>query len=81
MQRIIRILAGMALILIGIALLVLPGPGLLTIFAGLTLMAGEFEWASDIVKWTKEKAARLLSEGRHSRSNRVEPDREEDHTG
>lgn len=44
-KRIIILLVGSTLLIIGAALLVLPGPGILTIFAGLTLLAVEFAWA------------------------------------
>jgi uncharacterized protein (TIGR02611 family) len=36
---------GWMLVLVGIAALVLPGPGLLALFAGLTLLATRYEWA------------------------------------
>src|SRR5947209_1196896 len=36
---------GIALLLIGIALLVLPGPGFLLIAAALALLATQFDWA------------------------------------
>lgn len=65
MGRIARIVGGFALILIGIPLLVLPGPGFLSIFAGITLIATEFEWASAISEWAKAKLARI----RHSDNN------------
>jgi len=38
-------IAGWLLIVIGIAGLVLPGPGLLTMFAGMVLLATRYEWA------------------------------------
>lgn len=38
-------LAGVALIVAGIPMLVLPGPGVLAILAGLSLLAGQFAWA------------------------------------
>ena len=38
-------LMGGTLVLIGIALLVLPGPGIVIILAGLALLATEFLWA------------------------------------
>ncbi|HYR96451.1 MAG TPA: PGPGW domain-containing protein [Candidatus Binatus sp.] len=42
-----RILAGGALVLVGVVLALpgIPGPGLLVIFAGLGVLGGEFEWA------------------------------------
>ena len=62
LRRTTRIVAGSGLILLGVPLLVLPGPGLLTIFAGISVVSNEFEWASKVVDWTKEKTARLRGE-------------------
>ena len=55
MARIARIGAGTGLILLGLVLLVLPGPGILTIAAGLALLATEFTWAANILDWLKSK--------------------------
>ena len=44
-RKIAIALIGATLLLIGIALLVLPGPGMLTIMAGLAVLAAEFAWA------------------------------------
>jgi uncharacterized protein (TIGR02611 family) len=41
-------LGGCALVVAGVAMLVLPGPGILTILAGLALLALEFETARDL---------------------------------
>ena len=35
-------------------MLVLPGPGLLTIFLGLIILASEFHWARRILRFIKE---------------------------
>jgi len=48
--------AGWLLVLIGLAALVLPGPGLLVLFAGLALLATQYEWAERHLK-PVEKAA------------------------
>jgi hypothetical protein len=76
-KRATRIAAGSGLVLIGIPMLVLPGPGLLTIFAGITVVSSEFEWAERVVERVKEKTARLRGEDERS------PDRtvSEDQTG
>ena len=55
MARIARIGAGTGLILLGLVLLVLPGPGIITIAAGLALLATEFTWAANILEWMKVK--------------------------
>ena len=40
----------------GIALLVLPGPGWLLIFIGLTILASEYVWAQRLLNAAKRKA-------------------------
>jgi drug/metabolite transporter (DMT)-like permease len=49
MTRVARVLGGFILIIAGIAMLVLPGPGVLTILGGLALIGQEFAWAQRIV--------------------------------
>lgn len=44
---------GFVIIVVGIILLPLPGPGWLIIFAGLGVWATEFEWASRLLAWTR----------------------------
>lgn len=44
-QRVFVFVAGSTLVLVGLALLVLPGPGILTIAAGLALLGTQFMWA------------------------------------
>ncbi|MGF1618853.1 MAG: PGPGW domain-containing protein [Acidimicrobiia bacterium] len=65
-KRATRIAAGSSLVLIGIPMLVLPGPGLLTIFAGITVVSTEFLWAERLVERVKEKTARLRGEDERS---------------
>lgn len=47
---------GGLLVIAGIALLVLPGPGWLVIFLGLGILATEFVWAERLLNRAKEKA-------------------------
>lgn len=49
-KRVIRVVLGFTVLLIGIALIVLPGPAFIVIPAGLALLAGEFVWARKILK-------------------------------
>jgi tellurite resistance protein TerC len=44
-MKLIRITAGLAVLLVGIGLLVLPGPGIPLILVGLTILAVDFVWA------------------------------------
>lgn len=55
MLRISRIGAGMALVLLGMFLLVLPGPGILTIAGGLAILAIDFAWARNLLDWMKSR--------------------------
>ena len=48
-MRIAKTVAGFLLLAAGAVMLVLPGPGWLTIFAGLALLASEFEWAQHLL--------------------------------
>jgi putative transmembrane protein PGPGW len=49
-------IAGFALLLAGLAMLVLPGPGLLVIIAGLAVLATEYVWAERALNLAKQKA-------------------------
>ena len=44
-KRIVVFVVGGTVCLLGALLLVLPGPGLLVLFVGLTILASEFVWA------------------------------------
>jgi uncharacterized protein (TIGR02611 family) len=55
-KRIAVTIAGFAVLLAGIALLVLPGPGWLLIFVGLTILATEYVWARRLLNAAKRKA-------------------------
>ncbi len=44
-RRVVVATVGTSLLLAGVAMLVLPGPGIVTILAGLTVLATEFHWA------------------------------------
>jgi uncharacterized protein (TIGR02611 family) len=55
---------GGVLVLAGLAMLVLPGPGLLVIIAGLAVLATEFVWARSILERTKVTAKAGLDKGK-----------------
>ena len=57
--RVLRIVAGFLLLGIGLALLVLPGPGWLVIALGLGLLAREFQWARALLDKVKQKATEI----------------------
>ncbi len=53
-RRVVILILGSSVVLIGAVLLVLPGPGLLTIVLGLALLALEFAWAQRWLKRLKD---------------------------
>ncbi|MCE0534073.1 PGPGW domain-containing protein [Kineosporia rhizophila] len=53
---------GWALVLAGIAALVLPGPGLLALFAGLAVLATQYEWAERRLEPVKKAALRTAAD-------------------
>ncbi|MCS7047854.1 MAG: PGPGW domain-containing protein [Verrucomicrobiae bacterium] len=69
-QRIVRISVGVALSLVGSALLVLPGPGIPLILIGLTILAADFVWARRLKRRLGREAIRAT---RRWRRNRQKP--------
>ncbi len=59
MKRLIIALIGGTVLLVGAALLVLPGPGVLIMGAGLAILATEFLWARRAMRRAKGAAARI----------------------
>lgn len=47
---------GWSLVLLGLAALVLPGPGLILLFAGLAVLSQQYEWAERRVEPVKRRA-------------------------
>lgn len=55
--------AGWGLLVLGIAAIPLPGPGLLGVFAGLYLLSQQYEWADKRVEPVKMKALLGAAQG------------------
>lgn len=60
-KRLIVIVIGFTVLLIGVALIVLPGPAFLVIPLGLGILGTELLWARRLLKRMKEKAAEVTS--------------------
>jgi len=52
----LRIILGLIVMVIGIVLLILPGPGLLLILLGLGIIMGDFRYFKNTLAWMREKA-------------------------
>ena len=61
---------GFTIVLVGIALLVLPGPGLLVMAVGFAMLALEFAWAERVLERTLDQMSKTSKTGRHARRNR-----------
>ena len=61
-KRVIVSVVGVTVLLIGIALLVLPGPAFVVIPVGLAILATEFAWARHCLKKARRLASRAVSE-------------------
>ena len=58
-KRFLRILFGFTLLGLGVVMIVLPGPGWLTIFLALGVLAAEFVWARRLLDGLKKQSERL----------------------
>jgi uncharacterized protein (TIGR02611 family) len=58
-RRAFRVVAGFTLLLIGLVMIVTPGPGWLVIFFGLGLLAAEFMWARRLMDRMKREGERV----------------------
>ena len=62
-KRLVKIVVGFTLLLLGVIMLVTPGPGAVAIGFGLALLAAEFVWAQRLLNRLKAGGDRLKAEG------------------
>mgnify|MGYP001589963099 FL=1 len=62
-KRLIVAVVGFTVLLIGLAMIVLPGPAVVVIPIGLAILATEFIWARNLLKRIKSEAQRLMPKG------------------
>jgi len=58
-KRVIVIVIGFSVLVVGIAMIVLPGPAVVVIPIGLAILATEFLWARKLLVTVKERIARM----------------------
>ncbi len=61
LKKVVVAIIGFVVLFIGILLIFLPGPAVVVIPLGLSILAIEFEWPKKILKRTKEKGEKVLS--------------------
>lgn len=62
-------------VVIGLILVPLPGPGWLIVFIGLTIMGSEFRWARRFTNWLRAKLEKFWTWWRARRAARAEKKR------
>jgi hypothetical protein len=63
LRKIAVTILGWALVLLGLAAIILPGPGLLLLLLGLIVLSQEYEWASRRVEPVKLRAFDVARQG------------------
>jgi uncharacterized protein (TIGR02611 family) len=64
-RRVVVAIVGAIVVLAGLAMCVLPGPGLLTVAAGLAILATEFEWARRLLNRVRRTARTTYERARN----------------
>ncbi|HSS16642.1 MAG TPA: PGPGW domain-containing protein [Candidatus Dormibacteraeota bacterium] len=60
-KRVIVSVVGATVLLIGVALLILPGPAFIVIPVGLAILASEYAWARRWLKKVRQMASNVVS--------------------
>lgn len=68
-RRLVILLVGTTVVLIGLIMLVTPGPAFVVVPIGLAILAIEFTWARRLLRHVRERAAQVRDDYR-SRSRR-----------
>jgi drug/metabolite transporter (DMT)-like permease len=55
-KRTVIFVVGVALLVVGLIMMVTPGPGIVFLVAGLAVLATEFAWAEHLLKKAREQA-------------------------
>jgi uncharacterized protein (TIGR02611 family) len=58
-KRYLKIVVGFTLLVVGLAMVFSPAPGLLVMILGLGILAAEFVWAKRLLNHLKEQGERL----------------------
>ena len=68
-RRLTVLVIGSIVLIAGLLMLVLPGPGILVIIVGLAILATEFVWAERLLSHARERAARVARKLRKRKSD------------
>jgi uncharacterized protein (TIGR02611 family) len=62
-KRLVKIVVGFTALLLGVIMLVTPGPGIPVMIFGLALLAAEFVWAKRLLNRLKAQGDKLVAQG------------------
>jgi len=62
-KRLIKIVIGMTILIIGVCMIVLPGPAVVVIPVGLMILATEFVWARKLMERFEKKVRSMKNKG------------------
>lgn len=69
-KRLVTLVVGVTILLIGVVMLVLPGPAMVVIPLGIVILAGEFAWARRLKRRLEDAASQLgIPLGEEARSD------------
>lgn len=66
-RKIAVAVVGFGLLIIGLAMLALPGPGIAVLIAALLVLASEFQWAERYAERLKRHVERLMQAARRKK--------------
>jgi uncharacterized protein (TIGR02611 family) len=69
LRRLLILVVGTTVVVFGVLLLVLPGPGIPVIVVGLAILATEFAWAEALLAAARRRAARVVKLIQRGRSH------------
>ena len=69
--KVLITIIGVLVIIIGLILVPLPGPGWLIVFIGLTILGSEFHWARRFTSWLRMQLARFWAWWRARRARKA----------
>lgn len=72
-KRVAITVAGFAVIVVGLILVPLPGPGWLIVFGGLAILATEYVWARRLLDFAKNKVGQAKDAVLHKKQPDADP--------
>jgi uncharacterized protein (TIGR02611 family) len=70
-RKVVVLVIGGTVLILGVIMLVTPGPGIAGVIAGLAILATEFVWAKVLLKRMKDREAALARQAGLSRQTGV----------